>query len=192
MVTIHQRRRDLLHIYPTKQRPQPCFIELDTETGDLRADWDPEVGNTVPDRVWRGIMLRYEVPPLSAEAANALLARIAPIAERVVAGSKVAWDGHNHVGVQAFDASQADIAIQEMCAALTAEDGGMHWCMAEDWLYDERATIIARLRAGEERVALADELDGDGRDESSPALIGLVEYLDRLADEAGPVMGGVS
>ena len=75
--------------YPGQSAAQSCHVELDAERGTLSAASNPEIGNAVPMAVHHGRVLRWQIQPLRADAANALLAEIAPLAERVVAGYEV-------------------------------------------------------------------------------------------------------
>lgn len=159
---------DLLKVYPWQQHPQPCFVALNLRSGDLWADYNPETGGAVPSDVYRGIVLRWPLPLLRADTANALLAELALLAQRILDRPGTPE------GVRAQD------AIQRRCGA---EDDDLFWADAGDWCAAARNDLIARLAAGEDPGALAEELDGDGSDEDRPVLIGLTEYLDRLAGE---------
>lgn len=64
--------------------PQPAYVEFDTRTGDLSADWNGEIGNAVPMDVWKDIRLRWSIAYEHTEAEiNALLDEIA---------SGIKWD----------------------------------------------------------------------------------------------------
>lgn len=73
--------------YPGQTAPQPAYVELDTETGELSADYDGEIGPAVPAAVYEGRVRRYQVPKPDAwrlADIESLLAEIAPLAERVI------------------------------------------------------------------------------------------------------------
>lgn len=170
---------DLLCVYGGQSRPQDCYVALDTRDGQFFADYNGEVGNAVPADVWHGIVRRWAIPPLSAAGANALLADLAPAAERVLAGAEVRWNGSNHVGVLDEDADVANAEIAEACASV---EGDLYYEDPDEWFDEVRDEIAARA-ATEDLDTLAEELDGDGS-QDQPVLIGLVGYLERLRDEA--------
>lgn len=113
---------ELYRRYPGQTQRQDCFVSLDAASGDLGAGYNPEIGNAVPARVFHGHVRRWRIPPLKAQAANALLEKISPLAERVTAGYEKVWDGHNHVGRYTKDATAAADAIHELCER--ADDDG--------------------------------------------------------------------
>jgi hypothetical protein len=106
---------ELFHHYRGQTSPQPCYVSLNCEGGDLVAEYSGEIGNGVPFRVYHGRVRRWRIPALTAEAANALLAEIAPIAETLIAGYACEWDGSNHVGELDESAAEADEAIRSLC-----------------------------------------------------------------------------
>jgi hypothetical protein len=90
------------------------MIELDLETGVLDASYDPEIGNAVPMYVWDGIVRRYRIPCLSSQGANRAMEAILPLAQRVLDGAEVVWDGSNWVSKLDDDASKAEYEIERM------------------------------------------------------------------------------
>lgn len=109
MTTISVRTLDesdpaaLYRRYPGEEAPQTCFVVLDTESGELSADWNGEVGNARPASVFHGLTLRFRIPVLTATAANRLLAEVAPLAQHVLDDWTVEWDGSNRVGRASTD-----------------------------------------------------------------------------------------
>lgn len=101
--------------YDRQSEAQPCYIELDCKTETLRADYNGEIGNAIPFSVYHGHTQRWGIPMLTADAANGLLGRIAPLAERVVAGYDEKWDGNNHVATFTDDAQSAIEEIEALC-----------------------------------------------------------------------------
>lgn len=106
---------ELYRHYRGQTSPQSCFVELDCEDGELRASYNPEIGNGVPFNVWHGRAIRWGIPALTAEAANALLAEILPYAQDILAGYTSEWDGHNHVGRYSEIANEAIEAANSLC-----------------------------------------------------------------------------
>src|SRR5699024_915897 len=94
---------------------QPCFVEVDLENRHVHADWTGMNG-TYPLRVANGIARRYPIPALTSTAANELLTKIRPLAERMVADWERVWNGNNHQGLLGDDARAADQEIETLCA----------------------------------------------------------------------------
>ncbi len=107
--------------YDGQTQEQPAYIELDLEDKTLSADWNGEIGNAVPMDVWHGLRRRYHIPCLVADEANALMEEIAPLCERVVAGSEIVWDGNNWVAKLNEDAEDAEMEIDRMCEQAEGE-----------------------------------------------------------------------
>jgi hypothetical protein len=100
--------------YDGQTSPQPCYIELDLNNGTLSADYDSEVGNAVPSTVRHGFERRYAIPAVTGSAADDLMRKIAPLADRVLADWDSEWDGNNTVAVLGEDAAEAENEIVEM------------------------------------------------------------------------------
>lgn len=103
---------------------QDCMIELDLETGQLDASYNTEIGNAVPMHVWNGIVRRYRIPCLSSQGANRAMEAILPLAQRVVDGAEVVWDGNNWVSKLNDDASKAEYEIEWMLEPGNFSDSG--------------------------------------------------------------------
>ncbi|MFE2911388.1 hypothetical protein [Kitasatospora indigofera] len=109
--------------YPGELYPQPAYVELGLKDGILLASYEANIGSAAPSEVRNGIDRQWAIPVLTADAANALLDELAPLAQRVLDGSDVEWDGRNHVGqIVTDEAQEAYDAITERCQELT-EDG---------------------------------------------------------------------
>ncbi|MFE4832933.1 hypothetical protein [Streptomyces sp. NPDC056672] len=100
--------------YAGQSEAQPVYIELDVRGGILLADYNPEVSNAVPFSVYHGFERRYGIPVLTAEAANAVMARLAPLADRILADWDEVWDGNNRVAVLGEDATAAEEEIRSI------------------------------------------------------------------------------
>lgn len=142
--------------YQGEQSPQPCHIELDLRDGELSADYDAEIGNAVPMSVWHGIVRRWGIPCVTAESANQLMRDIAPLAQRVLDGATIEWDGNNNVGVLTVDAQAAEeelsslldhddlTHIAEMEASEWWSEGSLPEDLTADTTDDELAEIVDR------------------------------------------------
>lgn len=97
--------------YNSQTNPQDCYIELDLRSGTLLADYDSEVGNAVPGSVRHGFERRYPIPALTGSAADDLMYRLAPLADRILADWERIWNGNNHVAVLGDDAQAAEEEI---------------------------------------------------------------------------------
>ena len=99
--------------YPHQVNPQGAYISLDIRTGAVEAAYNPEIGNAVPSDVWRGLVRRYEIPcDTSASGIGEMIANISDDLRRVLTGSRVAWDGNNHVARTNNDANEAEGRIE--------------------------------------------------------------------------------
>lgn len=97
--------------YGSQTSPQSCYIELDLRGETLSADYDSEVGNAVPFTVFHGFERRYSIPALTGTAADELMYRIAPLAERILIDWEEIWDGNNHKARLGEDAQAAEEEI---------------------------------------------------------------------------------
>lgn len=108
--------------YQGQMQPQPVFVELDTEDGELSVDWSAAIGAGMSASVYHGRTLSWPLPrALTATAANELLANIAPMAQAVLDGYAIDWDGSNWVGAPTGP------------AAVDAIDKIGEWCTESDW-----------------------------------------------------------
>lgn len=119
-IEIHRLTRDdeLYRRYDGREKPQPCHLDLDLDLGNFGAEYNPEVGNAVPMAVHNGRELWYPIPCLTADAANALMDRVAPLADRIYVGSEIEWDDNNHVGRLDDDGLKAHEELTRLCEAL--------------------------------------------------------------------------
>ncbi|MFE1358873.1 helix-turn-helix domain-containing protein [Streptomyces harbinensis] len=99
--------------YSREHKAQPTYIELDLEDGVMLADYDSEVGGGSPEAVHHGRVRRYRIPVLTAAAANSLMEELKPLAQRVLDGATIEWDGSNKVGRLNDDAAQAEAEISD-------------------------------------------------------------------------------
>jgi hypothetical protein len=170
---------NLLVVYPRQFVAQDVFVELDLRNGKLSAGYNPEIGNAVPSNVYHGLIRRYSMSVRRAENVNRLLEEMVDYAQLVQDGSRIEWDGHNHVMILNAEAQQAEEAIRYTCGEY---EDDMAWTDAGDWLYESREEIKARFRQGKSVEDIADEEQGNG-DGDRPVLMGLEQYLERLREE---------
>lgn len=181
--------------YDREQNAQGCFIALNLETGDFWADYDPEIGNGIPESVFHHRTLRWPVPCLTAKAALQLLRDLAPAAERVLAGADIEWNGSNHVGELTLPAQQAAGEIAErgerLLADAVADSDVIGECEAADWFsYAGRDEIakefgITAASADEDLDAATARADREALEISTPGplvMYGTLEYFRDLRD----------
>lgn len=101
--------------YDGQLHAQKVNVTLDLEDGELTADYEGSVG-AIPESVFHDRTLWFGIPPLVDEVANRLLDALAPLAQRVLDGADIEWDGNNHVGVLDDDAAAARDEIERLCA----------------------------------------------------------------------------
>lgn len=114
---------ELYRHYDGQTEPQEAYIELDTQNETLSATYNGEIGNAVPFTVYHGLDRRYGIPILTAEAANRVMHEIAPLADRIIAGTEAVWDGNNTVAELTDDALAAEEQIEKLLG-LPTQDGG--------------------------------------------------------------------
>lgn len=176
--------------YQGEYEAQSCYLTLDLESGDLTAEYNPEIGNGIPARQYHGVVLIWSIPTLTAEAANALIDRTAEVAQRILDGASVEWDGNNWVGWLNDDASTAqdrladDIAEAEQidCVGeLDAVDWFIDGELPEDLTADTTDKQLAEI--AEEQAAHAVDAMGDGYTVLRDALEYLTERREEMRDE---------
>lgn len=187
---------ELFRQYHGEFKPQPTYIELGLQSETLLADYDSEVGGASPASVHYGFDRRYPIPLLTGKAANEVMERIRPLAERILADWEETWDGNNMVARLGEDALAAEEEIEDILGdgseddwdsasliAVWGIDGATNGSEAEEYeitanTTDERLDEIAdKIRAD-----LA-ECSGDG-DHAVVVVDGLDEYLKDLRDNA--------
>jgi hypothetical protein len=178
--------------YPGQNQVQDCHVELDAEHGKLSASYNPEIGTAVPMRVWHGHVVRWLIPALKAEPANALLDEIAPLAKRVCDGYESRWDGHNHVARFDADARSACEEIERLCEAAGDDDEEqIRVWDAADWFEPFGGDVEQAHELGITAATTDEQLDEIQEREETTAsengcdeIEGAFEHLRRLRDHA--------
>ena len=191
----------LFRHYQGQSGPQPCRVVLDLGDGNLSADYNPEIGDAVSASVWHGIIRTWTIPTVTALAANQIMRDIAALAQRVLDGATVEWDGSNHVGVLTDDAAQAEQQIVDYLAAYSeaVDDGDLVSEMdADDWWSegDLPDTLTADTTDEQlEQIADTEAIDASSVNPGYTVLAGALEFLaarreemrDALRNEAAQV-----
>ena len=146
--------------YAHQSNRQPCFLELDCDTGELRSDYNAEIGGAIPFTVYHRRTLRFYVDaPLRAETANALMESIGPLCQTILDGYDTHWDGHNMVGKFTSNAEDAIEFVRHEIESNEPWHEAQTWEVwdAGDWFGGEgsRAT---RQRYGITPLTTDDEL----------------------------------
>lgn len=149
IITVKQA---LHHQYPGQFEPQSVYLEIDPENQTISMDWYREIGNGVPEDVWHRRILWYilSIVP-TVDVANQLMDDVLPLAERVVAGHSIEWDGCNHVGRLTEDAQDASDGIRDIVMEIGNDPGNRQ--IAWDWecCYDGCVHVM-RADATEEEI----------------------------------------
>ncbi|WBB94157.1 hypothetical protein [Verrucosispora sp. WMMC514] len=109
--------------YPGEYKTQPCHIQLDLENGRLYCGYASAIGGAIPEHVYAGRTRTWSIPALTADSANALMDKIAPLAQQVLDGSIIEWDGNNHVGSLNAAAHAAADEIETIADGWAEMDG---------------------------------------------------------------------
>lgn len=194
---------ELYRHYDGETQAQPAYIELDTQAGTLLATYNAEIGNGIPFSVRHGLDRRYGIPIVTAEAANRIMQEIAPLADRVIAGTEAEWDGSNTVAKLNDDARAAEDEIEKFLGCgypysehpFTDEDLVAVWDVDGAVSGDEVEEYGITADTTDERLdEIAAEITrnlADCGDSAVAVVTGLDEYLSglrkELQDEAEPM-----
>ncbi|MEV4767815.1 hypothetical protein [Micromonospora humida] len=121
----------LFRHYDGEAYPQPCYVHLDLEDGQVHCDYTASIGGAVPIAIHDRRTLTWQIPPLTADSANRLMAEIAPLAQRVLDGASIEFNGSSHIGTLDDDAQDASDEI-ETIASSWADDNGTDVVSAVD------------------------------------------------------------
>ena len=166
-----------LYYRPAGEENARARVSLHLRDGDLRAS---AVYDNLLSADWhRGYTSHYGIPALTERAANALLAEILPLAQRVLDGAEETYDGSNWVVRLNADAQAADEAIARLCDGLTdvAEDVISACPIGDRSDYD----VTADTTDEEIAAMVAADLEGMGMPVVDD---GLTEQLEAWRDEA--------
>jgi hypothetical protein len=116
------------------QKNSKCYISLDCSSGVLTADADCSNGTGgVSFSVYHGHEKHWRIPALRADAANAILDEIAPLAEVILAGYDYVFDSQTNKLAQFTDAAiDARDEINKLLERDFDFDTIKVWC-AGDW-----------------------------------------------------------
>lgn len=188
---------ELFRHYDGQHQPQPCHLNIDLNDGEIFCDYDPNIGSGVSADIWHRRILAVDIPCLTADAANKLMAEILPLAQRVLDGSSIDWNGNNHVGTLDADAGKAWMDIVEACEEdqFDSSDTIGYWAVS-DWFTgadETRAALnitantidekLAELAAAEVELAKTETECGYGVLDLTDTLAYLTQLRNDLRDE---------
>lgn len=106
------------------QEPWTPVIELDVRGRTLSARVVPPSDFAIPREVWLRYVRQFEIPHLTADAANRLLQEIAPLAERIMndwTSEPRITGSSDYVAILGPDAASAERQLEERLSELHAE-----------------------------------------------------------------------
>lgn len=167
----------------------PTYLEVDLTSREISAGY--HAGSGTPGQVWNGFIRRYDIPLLTADAANRLMERVAPLAERMCDD----WSEEIGRGGRAEAVLGADgrAAEDELIATLPDENTVDPADLVDVWEaslmfvgneVDEYG--ITADTSDEELEQIAEQMLDEIRSSSASGVVvapGLEEYLRDLRDE---------
>lgn len=167
----------------------PTYLEVDLTSREISAGY--HAGSGTPGQVWNGFIRRYDIPLLTADAANRLMERVAPLAERMCDD----WSEEIGRGGRAEAVLGADgrAAEGELIATLPDEntvdpaDTVDVWEASLMFVGNEAEEYgITADTSDEELEQIAEQMLDEIRSSSASGVVvapGLEEYLRDLRDE---------
>jgi hypothetical protein len=157
-------------------RPAQTYEELvlrvDLEDQDIDLDVRSRISgdNSMPMRAWHGVLRQYALASskggpstLTREELVSAVEEVLPLAERVLAGGSVEWDGSNHVGRLNDDARDAGYELEELASSgdLFPEETTIQTWDAADWL---EAAGLAAWPDGQTLEQAVDAVEREAQD----------------------------
>lgn len=139
-VTVPDGNAPLYMQYPGQYQPQDAFLEFDTETGELTADYNPEIGNAVRMSVYHGIDRRYSIDRnICGESLKRIMndPEVISLLERIYDGSETVWNGSNHVCRLTKDAEKAEENLQNLIDSSIDPETDLSVIITDDYFIDE-------------------------------------------------------
>lgn len=104
----------LYNRYPNQMHPQSAHLEL-TEDGEVRVDYNGEIGNAIPADVFYERTLRWDIPEnLSIEGIDSLLEKALPLLEQIQDHRTIVNNGANLIGLMDTTARACDNELENM------------------------------------------------------------------------------
>lgn len=167
----------------------PTYLDVDLTSREISAGY--HAGSGTPGQVWHGYTRRYDIPLLTAAAANRLMERVAPLAERMCND----WSEEISRGGRAEAVLGADgrAAESELIAALPGDEDVDPADLVDVW---EASLMFVGNEVDEYGITadttdqqleqIAEQMLEQVRSSSASGVVvapGLTEYLRDLRDE---------
>lgn len=112
---------ELFRHYEGQTEQQPCHLALGLGEGVLWCDYNPNVGPPygMPESEWLGQVRTVQIPCLTADMGNMLMAEVAPLAQKVLEGASIEWSGRQGGRVGLLDEAASD-AWGQLCDLVAA------------------------------------------------------------------------
>lgn len=170
---------------PTQQEVR---MHLDIESGTLSAAYTPRGDEeSMPKSVYdrRGVL--WAIPCLTMDAANRLMAEAAPLAQRIIDGTEIYWDGQSRVGTQNADATSAIAAVVELIRSYDDVDHTISEYSGDEY-YDDgpdaaRETLGINADTTDAELARIVEAAAAEALDNGVVIPDLHDYLTQLRDE---------
>lgn len=164
---------------------QGAYIELDPEGTPitLEAEYDPEIGNAVPMRIWHDRAFRIRVSPfLTGDQIADLLEDedFQALAREVATGFECHWDGSNHVGSLDDDARDA---LEEMRRIAENIEGALGVIEAGDYVQTAADAQITAETTDAQIAKMAEQFEADAKAENVIIEGDLEDHLRWLRDK---------
>lgn len=170
--------------YRGQTSPQPCHVRLNCDDAIITAEYNGIIGSGVPIHVFNMRHLCWPIPCLTADAANALLDELAPLADKVVDGYDLVYDGHNHIGKFDGEAMVAREAIHLLTTGRDFNDAQL----IEAWDAADYYRVVGNVDTQRKLLGITTDCDIDAvirreRRDAQPRLINnLDSYLRELQE----------
>lgn len=164
--------------------PQDAYIELDLRDGSMYADYNSEIGSAVPMSVYYGSIHRYTIPPLMADAANRLMDKIAPLAQRVLDGVSWEYDGSRTDARLSDDSQDAADEIERLTEYAEFDPDDTCWEAGIDWYADAARGVLTADTTDEQ---IDEWMDDDPTPSDCPNAVidrySVIEWMRKERDE---------
>lgn len=177
----------LYRLYDGQENPQPCRIVLDLDYGEVWAEFNDHTDNFLPLAMITGVWRSYDIPVLTARAANELMRTLEPLFARVLAGSEVDFVDGDRVGELNGDARTAEDRIGEVIAIHSVPANIVQGVQAEEWWAErDLPEALTADTTREELAALVEDQEREAAEDSEvgyTVLHGAHEYLTARREE---------
>ncbi len=105
-----------------RTNPQPVFLLLDLEDGELAIETAKALNDGEPSRAFNGVLRRWRLGGVpTVDQANRLMEKVTPLAQKMLDGSEVKFrDGEWKGSLLTEEAGDAETQIWQLCEELEA------------------------------------------------------------------------